>query len=256
MEKKITFTNSKGQKLEGDLHLPSGQGPFPVIIMSNGLANRGKDAAERIAHADYFCQKGFIVGRYNYSGYGNSENEIAKLTVSQAIDDLQCVIKETCQNDLADPERLNLWGISLGSLISMFVAAENPQIQSLVLVSSAPSLFPDAVEAKQLEFFKLWKQQGWINLPHITRKIDYSFYQDAKQKNAFSIVNKINCPVLMIHGQQDQVVASLPLAEQFYSKLSGPKEFIVLPQGAHKYNEEDTIKIREASLTWFSQHND
>jgi len=254
MRESIWFQNSRGQKLEGDLHLPEGKGPFPVIIMNNGLAGRGKEAEERIGHADYFAQNGFLTARYNFCGHGKSQGKFTEFTVGQAIDDCQSVINLVSNHHLADADRINIWGASLGSLVACYIVAETKQVKSLVLVSTAPSLFPPAREKQLQKIINLWRKQGWIVLPGYEKKMNFSFYQDARKRNAFNIIEKINCPVLLIHGKNDLVEAPLEQAKDFYQVLREPKQMIVLPQGGHKYNKIDNLKIREASYQWFADY--
>ena len=96
IEKQIEFKNNLGKKLVGIIHIPddrgayrvkSPKGPFPGIVLCSGF-KRTKTQSIIITSARNFVTYGFVVLRFDFSGWGKSEGYYSESTVAQQINDV------------------------------------------------------------------------------------------------------------------------------------------------------------------------
>ena len=105
MQKKISFKNSKGQRLVGVLHIPSGKGPFPIVIICHGLGGTAKDSKNRIQLSKNLNKEKIAAFRFDFNGHGESQGRFADVTVSKGIDDLKSAIKFLKNNEPSSPDK-------------------------------------------------------------------------------------------------------------------------------------------------------
>jgi dipeptidyl aminopeptidase/acylaminoacyl peptidase len=116
---------SDGLKIYGLLTVPNGDKPksgWPVIIFNHGyIPPKEYSPTERyIAYVDAFARDEYIVLRPDYRGNGNSEGqpEGAYYSPAYAIDDLNAISSIKKYKD-ADPNRIGVWGHSMGGNITL-----------------------------------------------------------------------------------------------------------------------------------------
>lgn len=122
----ITSYKSDGLKIYALLTVPQGIPPasagWPVIIFNHGyIPPEQYQTAERyIAYTDAFSRNGYIVFRSDYRGHGNSEGrpEGAYYSPAYTIDVLNAV-SSIKKYPTADPNRIGMWGHSMGGTITL-----------------------------------------------------------------------------------------------------------------------------------------
>lgn len=100
-----------------------------------------------------------------------------------------------------------LLGSSMGGYVAALVAARNPAVQKLILL--APAFDLQRLWSDWLGPAKLteWEQRGVLLFPHYAHgreePLKFQFFQDLLQYEPYA---RVECPVLIIHGTQDEVV--------------------------------------------------
>ena len=255
-QKKIEFKNSKGQKLVGIIHLPEGEGKFPIVIYCHGYRST-KESSKAVDLSKTLPEKRIILFRFDFSGRGESEGKFEDATVTQYIDDLKCLIDFIRNLDYIDSNKINVVGNSLGGLVSLQEIAKDSRVKCLVLQSPV-SVFP---WRKTNEFsdenVKKWKEKGWI-YTHSHKfgdlKLNYNFYEDGLQYNDYSVYKEIKIPVLVIHGTRDESVL-IESAKELIKYLKNP-EFIALEGANHTYdtNQKDYERVINETTNFFVKH--
>ena len=113
---------SDGLKIYALLTVPNGDEPatgWPVVIFNHGYIPPAQyRTTERyVAYVDAFARNGYIVFRSDYRGHGSSEGEArgGYGSPDYTIDVLNAVSSIKRFPD-ADPNRIGMWGHSMGGL--------------------------------------------------------------------------------------------------------------------------------------------
>jgi uncharacterized protein len=113
------------------------------------------------------------------------------------------------------PDRIVLWGFSLGTGVAVALAAERP-IANLVL--EAP--YTSAVDVAASVY--------WFVPVRLLMKDQ--FHSDEK-------IQKVKAPILIVHGEHDQVIP-ISNGERLFAMAPAPKRFVRFPQGRHEDLED------------------
>jgi dipeptidyl aminopeptidase/acylaminoacyl peptidase len=124
-ERSIASYQSDGLKIYGLLTIPQGTKPekgWPVIVFNHGYIppEQYRTTERYIAYVDSFARNGYIVFRPDYRGHGESEGipEGAYYSPAYTVDVLNAVSSVKKHPD-ANPERVGMWGHSLGGNIAL-----------------------------------------------------------------------------------------------------------------------------------------
>jgi len=121
----ISSYYSQGLKIYALLLVPATDTPkngFPVIILNHGYIIPDKYTPEGnyIPYADAFARAGYIVFKPSYRGHGKSEGSptSAYFSPDYLIDDLNA-ISAIKNYESANPEKIGIWGHSMGGNITL-----------------------------------------------------------------------------------------------------------------------------------------
>jgi len=175
----------------------------PLILYFHGNGGHIGYRAPRLIE---FAQAGFGVLMPEYRGYGGNEGRPSEagfyLDAAAAIDFLR--------REGIGPERIIVYGESLGTGVATLVASEHP-IAALVLESPYTSIA--AMASRQFYLLP-------VNLM-LSDRFD-----------SLSRIAKVRAPVLIIHGEQDQIVPP-ELGRELFAAAPEPKLFWSVPEAGH-----------------------
>lgn len=192
-KEKLYFQNSTGQKLAGELFSSASctpeDGGFPAVIFAHGLLStrRGRKSE---ALVERLCARGFVFFTFDSYGRGESEGEFSNFNLTRRIDGLRCAIALVSSRKNVNPQKLCVVGSSFGGLAAIMAAAEDEKLGGLVLIAPAVNFsYSDIPESLKLEL-----------------DFNEEFYKDAASYDPYKEAEKIKCPVLIIHGEEDESV--------------------------------------------------
>ena len=140
---------SEGLKQYGLLTVPRGQRPesgWPVIIFNHGYIppSQYKTTERYVAYVDGFASSGYIVFRPDYRGHDRSEGQPtgAYGSPDYVIDVLNATGALKRYPD-ADPERIGMWGHSMGGWITLRAMVVDPDIQAGVIWGGVVGAYED-----------------------------------------------------------------------------------------------------------------
>ena len=153
----IASYRSEGLKVYALLTVPNHQSPpagWPVIIFNHGYIPPAQyQTTERyVAYVDGFARNSYIVFKLDYRGHGNSEGQPEGAYGSNAytIDVLNAVssIKKlkdpsTGSGQVADPDRIGMWGHSLGGFVTLRSMVVDKDIKAGVVWAGVVASYPD-----------------------------------------------------------------------------------------------------------------
>ena len=142
----ITFT-SAGERLAGTLTLPAGDGPFPatLLVPGSGPVNRDSDhrrlplgVTRQLAEA--LAAAGIASLRYDKRGVGASTGAFLTAGFRDNMDDAGAALAALRERPEIDSGRVALAGHSEGALIATNLAAHDPAVAAVVLLSGAAKI--------------------------------------------------------------------------------------------------------------------
>ena len=129
---------SDNLKIYGVMNIPSGNGPFPVIILNHGYYVPSQytsgDGTQNMAAI--LAQHGYLTLASDYRGYGTSDDvktpRFPGHRPEYAIDVLNLIASVKTLKK-ADSRRIGIWGHSMGGEVSLRVAEVSNKLKAIVL---------------------------------------------------------------------------------------------------------------------------
>jgi uncharacterized protein len=143
---------SDGLKIFALLTVPNGAKPasgWPVIIFNHGyIPPTVYRTTERyIAYVDALARNGYIVFKPDYRGFGSSQGQ--PVSAYYAPDDTVDVLNAVTslqRYPAADPNRIGMWGHSMGGNITLRALVIDPRIKVAVIWAGVNATYKDLLE--------------------------------------------------------------------------------------------------------------
>jgi hypothetical protein len=195
----VTHTLRTPEGLEIPVHLePNPDAPF-TLVYSHG---NGEDLGHSLPALGAFAAHGFQAVAYDYPGYGLATGQANEANTYAAI---QAVYAWLVDELGVAPGRILLYGRSLGSGPSLELASRRP-VGGLILEGAFVSAFRVMTRVPLAPFDK---------------------FENEKKLQALSL------PLLVIHGEQDQVVPFWHGRALHAASPAPNKTFLALPEAGH-----------------------
>lgn len=125
---------SDGLRITGVMHVPHGQGPFPVVILNHGYIPPDQywQGADTWREADFLARRGYLCIAPDFRGWAGSDQGPNYFRTGIVIDVLN-LISSLPSIPQADPERVGLWGHSMGGGLVAKAITIDSRIDAAVL---------------------------------------------------------------------------------------------------------------------------
>ena len=244
----ITYEARDGREIPAYVTVPNGEGPFPLVVMPHG----GPHVSEYVIFdewAQVLANNGYMVLQPQYRmslGYGLEHFTSAFVEGSEAgrkmQDDKDDGALHLVKEGLADRDRIAMFGWSYGGYAALVAASRSPQIYQCVIAGAAVSNYRrqaneygGGVSGRN----KIWQDYQY-NAVHPTDEVE-----------------KVNVPVLLVHGSVDQRVR--PRQARMYlkelEKHDKPYKYLELDGADHFSNTlfyEHKIELYESMIDFLS----
>lgn len=153
-EEEVAFDSAApGVRLAGALTAPTGQGPFPAVVLISGTGPNDRDEDVEghkvlLVVADALTRAGFAVLRYDKRGVGGSTGVYPTATTADFAADAAGAFRFLRSQPRVDAARVGLLGHSEGGVIAPMAAAEDQSVAFVILVA-APGVRGDRLFATQ-----------------------------------------------------------------------------------------------------------
>jgi dipeptidyl aminopeptidase/acylaminoacyl peptidase len=196
---------SDGLKQFGLLTIPFGDKPetgWPVIVFNHGFIPPDVyQTTERyVAYVDGFARSGYIVFRPDYRGHANSEGEAngAYGRPDYVIDVLNAVAALKHYPD-ADPNRIGMWGHSMGGYITLRAMVVDANIKAGVIWAGVVAPYAEMVDMNERPRFGTRRLIQMYGSP----EEDPEFWASI---SANSYLDELSGPLQLHHATGDQSV--------------------------------------------------
>ena len=216
---------SEGLKIYALMTIPDGEKPsagWPVIIFNHGYIPPDvyRTTERYIAYVDLIARSGYIVFRSDYRGHDRSEGQAGGVYTepNYSIDVLNAVASMKRHPD-ADPDRIGMWGHSMGGYITLRSMVVSQDIKVGVIWAGVVARYPD--------LFTRWNA-GARNTSAAPGSWVYSLEQsygtvEANPEfwnsiSANAYVKDLNRPIQLHHGTADHDVP-WEFSEMLYDEM-------------------------------------
>ncbi|MFE0149009.1 alpha/beta hydrolase [Nonomuraea sp. NPDC059007] len=282
----VTF-NSLGTRCAADLYLPE-RTPAPALV----LGHSGVMVKEALAYfAPYFVSAGFAVLAIDYRTVGSSEGEPRGLDhPDRQVDDFRSAVSYLQTRPEVEPERIGLWGVSVGGSVAVQAAVLDRRVKAVVVQS--PSVWNgwrylerllgrEGVHAMREQLDLDWQRRhetgASLRVPHLSLDHDsarqahelsstlYPTYRNEKTLDStehlltFAPENLIHrlapTPLLMIANGHYDPYHVLEEAQSAFDKAGEPKRLEILPYDVlGLYTGPGLEKAMELAVGWFDRY--
>lgn len=264
----ITSYLSEGYKIYGLLTVPETPKPengYPVIIFNHGYIppTEYKTNERYVAYVDTFARNGYVVFKSDYRGHGRSEGkaEGAYFSPSYTADVLNA-LESVKKLEYVNPDKIGMWGHSMGGTITQRALVINPDIKAAVIWGGVVGSYEDI-------YTEWWSKRrnpnptnATMNSNRSSRQTFISQHGEPNLANAFwssisatSYLTFQKAPVSLHHGYSDETVP-YQLSQLYYNALkkAGIESEIFFYEGNdHNISQSFNLAI-ERSLEFFDKY--
>ncbi|MEX0802169.1 MAG: alpha/beta fold hydrolase [Candidatus Binatia bacterium] len=226
-EEKISFISTTGETIVGVLHHPSDKLSCGAVILCHGMES-DKNSDKLVYLSRMLAQRGIVTLRFDFAYVGESSGKFADITYSGEVADLRAAY-DFMQS--RQPVRTAILGSSMGGTVALLFAAEEPCVAALVTIAAPvhPEAFPRRILTP--EQLQQWRDQGFTF--YNGQRLNVALLEDIERINVCASARKIVCPVLVIHGDADEVVP-VEEAHELHACLSSVKKLSILKGIDHR----------------------
>jgi dipeptidyl aminopeptidase/acylaminoacyl peptidase len=241
----IRYKRADGVDLTGTLYLPPGydqkkDGALPVLMWAYPQEFKSADAAGQVTDSPYrFIRVTgssplyWLVGGYailddpSMPIIGEGKSEPNDTYVEQLVASAQAAVDELVRRGVGDRNRMAIGGHSYGAFMTANLLAHSDLFRAGIARSGAynRTLTPFSFQAEERTFWQA--TDTYIKM------------------SPFTYSNKINEPILLIHGMDDNNSGTFPIqSERLYQAikgLGGTARLVMLPYEAHGYRARESV---------------
>ncbi|KPL07912.1 aminoacyl peptidase [bacterium SM23_57] len=254
----IRYQREDGLDLTATLYLPPGyttdDGPLPMLMWAYPQEYKDADAAGQVTDSPY---RFIRVGWYSpmlwlVHGYavlddptmpivGEGDEEPNDTFVKQLVSSAQAAVDEVVRRGVADRDRIAIGGHSYGAFMTANLLAHSDLFRAGLARTGAynRTLTPFGFQSEERT---LWEAP------------DVYFTM-----SPFMHADKINEPILMVHGDSDSNAGTFPLqSERLYGAikgLGGTARLVMLPHESHSYRaRENVMHVLWETTEWLDKY--
>lgn len=243
------------RRISGSANLPKGQGPFPVVILLRGYADRDQyetgTGTQRAA--SFLATNGFLTLAPDFLGFGQSEmppNNVLedRFLRPVAVLDLLASLSSLKQ---ADQSRVFFWAHSNGGQIALSVLEISQKPVPTTLWAPVSKPFPYSI---------LYYTDEAPDRGKMLRKTlaDFETDYDVDDYSIDEYFDRIRGPLIVHQGTADEAVPqkwSVELVEQL-KKLDKEVTYYLYPAEDHNFSQGSWTTLATRDLEFFRQQTD
>jgi len=228
----------QGKTLAGILRRPAGQKRSPLVVMAMGLDSCKE---EMDAYEQTFLARGLATLAFDGPGQGEAEYDFPIRGDYEV--PVKAVVDWAVQRPDIDPNRIGLWGVSLGGYYAPRAAAFEKRLKACIALSGPYDM-----------------SECWDGVPDLTREAfrvrsHCSTVETARRHAATlslkGVAQNITCPLFIVAGKLDRLIPHQH-AERLASEAKGPVELLMVEDGNHVVNNR-AYRYRTQTADWLAE---
>ena len=178
--------------------------------------------------------------RFDYSGHGQSSGDLSKGTLSKWLGEAEFFFEKF------KSKKNIIIGSSMGGWIALLTALKNIDVNGLIGIASAPDFTKNEWDRLSEIEKEEFKSNGSILFPdddYGDYEVFYEFVKDGFQHEILNDKIEITCPVRLLHGKLDKVIA-YNVSEKIIEQLStSDKSLTIIEDGDHNLSRQEDLEI-------------
>lgn len=178
--------------------------------------------------------------RFDYSGHGQSSGDFGKGTLSKWLGEAEFFFEKF------KSKKNIIIGSSMGGWIALLTALKNIDVNGLIGIASAPDFTKNEWDRLSETEKEEFKSNGSILFPdddYGDYEVFYEFVKDGFQHEILNDKIEITCPVRLLHGKLDKVIA-YNVSEKIIEQLStSDKSLTIIEDGDHNLSRQEDLEI-------------
>lgn len=249
----FSLNTDDGLTLHGFVTKPEGEGPFPMVVLPHGGPHGVLDVWGYDSEIQLLAHHGYAVLQVNFrgsGGYGNRFLEAGHLEWGGKMqDDVTTATRWAVEQGIADAQRLCIFGGSYGGYAALMGVVREPDLYRCAIGLAGVYDLPLMFDKGDI----LIGRSGEAYLKQVLGEDR----QLMKERSPVHQVDKIQVPVLLVHGGEDRRV---PIAHgeamrDALKQANKSVEWLAFEREGHGvYQEENRAKFYGRLLEFLNEH--
>lgn len=233
-EKVIEYTNNvrierialpfEGKTIYGILFTPLTEGPSPCVVLGPGMDMIKEDWHG--GYLKYFLSRGFAALAIDGPGQGETLLHGCKVSIDNYERAGSTFLDFLVARPEIDADRLVHFGVSMGSYWGCRIAAHDDRVKAIATAMGCYSTMEVIFQQAQPNFkTNFMYMAGYDDEDDFDREV-------MPQMHLRGVVEKVRCPLLMAHGEFDELTP-IEDAIETYERAAKPKELWVFGEEYH-----------------------
>lgn len=189
--------------------VPAATPEAPVWLFLHG---NGSTVGDEVKRPFWFHQLGYSTLLIDYRGYGRSPGKFP--TEASVYEDVRAALNYLTKDKQIPPERIFVYGHSLGGAMAIELASRHPEIAGLAVEGSFTTM--------RAMVAHLYRQFGIF-------PVNLLLHQ---RFDSLSKVRSLSMPILFIHGTSDRLIPA-HMSQTLFDSAAEPKRLLLVPEAGH-----------------------
>lgn len=291
VEIRTSFYSGPGLMLSAILRVPDdykkGEKRGAVVLCGGYASFRDMTPLPTVANS--LTEAGYVTLNFDYRGFASSEGPRWRIIPEEQVEDIRNGITFLQTREEVDPEKIGLWGTSLGGGLVVYVAAVDERVKCSIVTVPAYSgidslrtgktkdyhdkFMKEIYENRKLrvttgrskrvdpftiyepnpsdEAIKFWKETRAQFVERRDMRVDFEYFEKQLEFAPVDVANKVKTPIMFTYAGKDSLA---PGAQLMFDRANGPKEVNKFNVGHHEIYEPHTLaEVMKLHLSWYTK---
>jgi len=215
---------------------PLGTAEFPGLLLIPGHARTARDL---FTFGQALAREGFAGVAVTPPGYGQSEG-LPDFVGPMTIKTLTAAYRKFQREPYVDARRMGIYGYSRGGMAASLLAVQLDDVRAVVLGAGV------------YDFKKAYDEVTIEGIREDMKKETGLTPEGIKERSSILFMEKLNCPVLILHGEKDTIVpvSQALLLRDRLTALKKDFEIKLYPVNEHSIGGNEVLTV---SLDFFNR---